>query len=147
MLGIEGDYSFASLNDSGNGLFGPSFGGIGDEQSHVDLEIDQMATVMARFGYVMDRWMPFATVGWGWAHGKREVNSSFPDQFSASASNWHDGWTLGAGAEFALDDHWTLKGEYRYFDGGDEVYGVGFAGGTKYDLQIHTVRFGINYGF
>jgi outer membrane immunogenic protein len=143
MVGVEGDYSYASLNDSGNGLF--TFGGV--QQSHVDIEIDQMATIMARVGFVMDRWMPFATVGWGWAHGERDVNSSFPAGFTANAENWHDGWILGAGAEFAIDEHWTLKGEYRYFDGSEEVYGVGFAGGTEYDLDIHTVRFGINYGF
>ncbi|MEQ1942769.1 outer membrane beta-barrel protein [Mesorhizobium sp. VNQ89] len=143
MLGVEGDYSYASLNDSGNGLF--TFGGT--QQSHVDIDIDQMATIMGRVGFVMDRWMPFATVGWGWVHGERNVNSSFPAGFSASAENWHDGWVLGGGVEYALDEHWTLKGEYRYFDGGDEVYGVGFAGGTNYDLDISTVRFGINYGF
>lgn len=148
MIGIEGDYSFASLNDNDNGLFGPAFGGaVGDEQSHVDIEVDQMATVMARLGFVMGRWMPFVTGGWGWAHGDRNVNSSFPPQFSSSDSNWHDGWTVGGGVEYAINEHWTLKGEYRYFDGSSEVYGVGFAGGTEYDLDIQTVRFGINLGF
>jgi outer membrane immunogenic protein len=102
---------------------------------------------MGRLGFVMGRFMPFIAGGWGWAHAERKVNSSFPAQFSASDSNWHDGWVAGAGAEFAINEHWTLKGEYRYFDGGKEVYGVGFAGGTEYNLDIHTVRFGINYGF
>ncbi len=146
MLGVEGDYSFASLNDNGSETFGP-WGPLDYEISDVDLEVDQMATVMVRAGWVMGRWMPFIAGGWGWAHAERDVTSSFPAQFTSSDSAWHDGWVVGAGTEFAINEHWTLKGEYRYFDGSNEVYSVGFAGGTQYDLDIHTVRFGINYNF
>lgn len=41
------------------------------------------------------------------------------------------------------------KGEYRYMDLGDENYQVPTlgGGGTDVGLDIHTVRFGINYRF
>jgi outer membrane immunogenic protein len=54
---------------------------------------------------------------------------------------------LGGGVEYAINHNWTLKGEYRYFDGGSENYSVGFGDGTNVDLSIQTVRFGVNYNF
>jgi len=141
LLGIEGDWSFASLKDGAEGVFQG-----GDTSTRVDLEIDQLATIQARFGYAMGQWLPFATLGWGWAHTER---TAFNEDFGVNTSDerWHDGWTIGAGLEYAIDDHWSVKGEYRYFDAGDENYSLGFANGTNVDLQIHSIRFGVNYGF
>jgi outer membrane immunogenic protein len=151
MLGVEGDYSYGKIQDSENETFGPSgISGAGFEQSHVDFEVDQMATVLARVGWVWGRWMPFIAGGWGWAHGERDVNSSFPAQFSTSDDQWHDGWVAGGGLSYAINEHWSLTGEYRYFDGGEQTYGSGpaaFAGGTDVDLSIQTVRFRVDYNF
>jgi outer membrane immunogenic protein len=35
------------------------------------------------------------------------------------SSNWETGWTIGAGAEFALSRNVTLRGEYLYYDLGN----------------------------
>jgi outer membrane immunogenic protein len=142
VLGVEGDWSFANLHDGDEGVFGFFF----PSATRVDLEIDQLATIQARFGYAVGQWLPFVTLGWGFAHVER---SAFNEDFGVDSSEekWHNGWTIGAGVEYAIDDHWSVKGEYRYFDAGDEDYSLGFAGGTNVDLEIHTVRFGINYGF
>lgn len=143
MLGVEGDWSYASLSDSGDGPFaGGAF------STHIDLEVDQMATIQARIGWTMGRWLPFATVGWGWAHAERSAfNPVFLGPVAVSDTNWHDGLTLGAGVEYAINDRWSIKGEYRFFNGGTETYGLGFAGGTAIDLDIHTARFGVNFRF
>lgn len=144
VLGVEGDWSFASMNDDGIGAFDPPGP---PSYTHVDLKIDQMATIQARLGYAMGRWMPFATLGWGWAHVEREAfNPTFLNP-PTSEEQWHDGWTIGAGAEYMIDQNWSVKGEYRYFDAGDKDYSLGFAGGTNVDLEIHTLRVGLNYGF
>src|SRR5690606_2030152 len=66
LLGIEGDWSFGKLHDGAEGLFQG-----GTTSTRVDLEIDQLATIQARFGYAMGQWLPFATLGWGWAHTER----------------------------------------------------------------------------
>lgn len=141
MLGIEGDYSFANLSDKGEA-------GGGIFATHADFEVDQMATVLARVGWVMGRWMPFIAGGWGWAHADRTIYNDFIGG-SFSADQWHDGWALGGGVEYAINDHWTLKGEYRYFDGGSQNYSVPTlpGAGTDVDLTIQTVRFGVNYNF
>jgi outer membrane immunogenic protein len=138
MLGVEGDYALASLNDSGEG-------GTGIFNTHVDLEIDQLASVRGRLGMAMGQWLPFVTAGWGWAQADRSTfNSLFG---SSSESNWHDGWTAGLGAEYAIDDRWSVKAEYRYYDLGEENYGVAAPGGTNVDLELHTVQVGVNIHF
>lgn len=140
LLGLEGDYALASLNDSGEA-------GTGIFNTHVDLEIDQLASVRGRLGMAMGQWLPFVTAGWGWAHADRDTFNSFIG--TSSDSNWHDGWTLGAGAEYAINDTWSLKGEYRYYNLGKESYGVNAIGGegTDVDLDLHTVQFGVNIHF
>lgn len=140
MLGVEGDYALASLNDSGEA-------GTGIFNTHVDLEIDQLASVRGRLGMAMGQWLPFVTAGWGWAHADRETFNSLIG--TSSDSNWHDGWTVGAGAEYAINDTWSLKAEYRYYDLGEETYGVNAIGGegTDVDLNLHTVQVGVNIHF
>lgn len=140
MLGVEGDYALASLNDSGEA-------GTGIFNTHVDLEIDQLASVRGRLGVAVGQWLPFVTAGWGWAHADRETFNSFIG--TSSDSNWHDGWTLGAGAEYAINDTWSLKAEYRYYALGKETYGVNAIGGkgTDVDLDLHTVQVGVNIHF
>jgi opacity protein-like surface antigen len=54
---------------------------------------------------------------------------------------------VGGGAEFAINEHWSIKGEYRFFNGNSQNYALGFADGTAVDLNIHTARFGINWNF
>ena len=140
LLGLEGDYALASLNDDGEA-------GTGIFNTHVDLEIDQLASVRGRLGMAMGQWLPFVTAGWGWAHADRSTFNSFIG--TSSDSNWHDGWTVGAGAEYAINDRWSLKAEYRYYDLGEETYGVNAIGGegTDVDLDLHTVQVGVNIHF
>jgi opacity protein-like surface antigen len=137
MLGVEGDYALASFSDEGEA-------GTGIFNTHVDLEIDQIASARARLGMAMGQWLPFVTAGWGWAQADRSTFNSFIG--TSSDSNWHDGWTAGLGAEYAIDDMWSVKAEYRYYSLGEETYGVAAIGGegTDVDLDIHTVQVGVN---
>lgn len=141
MLGIEGDYSFASLNDSGISYYDGGSAG-----TEINLEVDRMATIMARFGWTMDQLMPFVTAGYGWMHAKRTAFNPETIGFT-SDKNWHGGFVVGGGAEYAIDQNWTIKGEYRYYNGSTENYGLAFGEGTEVDLSVHTIRFGVNYGF
>jgi len=141
MLGIEGDYSAASLTDTqevGTGIFA----------TEVNMEVDQMATILARAGWVWGRWMPYIAGGWGWAHADRSTYNVLAAGFGGgnfSDSQWHEGWVAAIGSEFAINEHWTLKGEYRYFDGGSQTYNNIIP--VDVDLTIQTVRFGVNYNF
>jgi len=56
------------------------------------------------------------------------------------------GWTIGAGAEWMFDPHWSAKLEYVYMDTGDTdvtLFGTTFTGRAKNNV----VRGGVNYHF
>ena len=65
------------------------------------------------------------------------------------------GYQLGAGAEHALNDSWTVKAEYVYLDFGNAtISGTGVGGvfngrlfNIHSDLWVHTVRIGLSYKF
>ncbi len=52
------------------------------------------------------------------------------------------GWTAGGGVEASLTEHISAKVEYLFMDFGDDDIG-----GTPVDLQVHTVKGGLNYRF
>jgi outer membrane immunogenic protein len=106
-----------------------------------------MAGVEARIGMVHGQWLPYATVGWGWAHVVRSAFNATTLPIPDVDSHWHSGWTAGAGLQYAINAKWSIGGEYRYFSGGTQTYGLGFAGGTKVSLNIQTVRFTVNMKF
>ena len=73
-------------------------------------------------------------------------NAALKGTNSYSDSKWYSGWTAGLGAEFAINQHWSLKGEYRYTDLGSETMNLGGIS-TKVNLQNQAVDFGVNYRF
>ena len=140
MLGVEGDYAFAvasmTTEASRNRLL---------QSHHVDLEIDQ-AGVGQRPGWAWQWGNGFHSSRLAGAGPRPTVQPSIHSVGTSSDSNWHDGWTAGLGAEYAIDERWSVKAEYRYYDLGKENYGVAALGGegTDVDLDLHTVLVGIN---
>jgi outer membrane immunogenic protein len=73
-----------------------------------------------------------------------------------SASATKAGWTVGAGAEYALNQNWSVRAEYLYvhFDAitasglvADSTGAYGSAISTSTDLSAHIARAGVNYKF
>ena len=64
-------------------------------------------------------------------------------------SNGHDksGWTVGAGLEYALTPHLSIKAEYQYVDlGTDTIASVAF-GSISEKTKVNIVKAGLNYRF
>jgi outer membrane immunogenic protein len=59
-------------------------------------------------------------------------------------SHTHLGWTLGLGAEVALNKAWSAKVEYLYVDLANSSYSVT---GVQNGLESNLLRFGVNYHF
>lgn len=125
-------------------------------------------TVRGRIGYAWDRVMLYATGGLAYGEIKVEgtntvsgVVGGLPSlPFLAVIAMGHSkvnvGWTVGAGIEGALVDHWTWKAEYLYMDLGsvdDPDNPIGFINATGGRVTTHTnftdnvVRLGLNYKF
>ena len=101
------------------------------------VEKDWSGSVRARAGYAFDNVLLYGTGGLAWANFKLDDSATPVRRTTARA-----GWTLGAGAEYAVTKNISVKGEYLYAD-----YGKANVGVVSHDLSDHTVRVGVNYKF
>jgi outer membrane immunogenic protein len=143
--GVEVDSQFADI--SNNLIFGQA----GNNAIGVWSSLDYFGTARLRLGYAWDRVMFYGTGGLAW--GTNEIGGSLLVNGvtfnNGGSSNTHIGWTVGAGFEWALMDNWTAKVEYLYLALGNENYFPNTLAGLGFDadLDVHTVKVGLNYRF
>lgn len=97
-----------------------------------------VATARGRVGYAIDRVLLFTTGGYAGASVERAVGA-------ASTKDWHNGYALGGGMEYAFTSNVSAKAEYLYTDlasKGDVAGAPSRAGVTA-----NSVRMGVNYKF
>ena len=125
VYGIEGDLSYSS----NSGTIGA-----------VEVKEDYATTIRGRIGYTFsERTLVYATGGYAGAN----VTATGA---GTSVEKWRNGWTLGAGVEYALMPRWTVKGEYLYVSYMDDVNGL-VAPVTNVKLDESILRVGLNYKF
>ncbi|MCC8941536.1 porin family protein [Bradyrhizobium sp. Arg68] len=129
VYGLEADGAWADVNASVSG-FGVT----------VKSKIEALGTVRGRVGFAVDQVLFYGTGGYAWVDNKLSVTAL---GVTASQSNFHSGWTVGAGIEAFIAPQWSLKGEYLYRSLDSETY-FGVPSGT---LELHSVQFGVNYHF
>jgi opacity protein-like surface antigen len=140
VFGLETDYSWADISGSSNGC-GAAF-----IPHTCSTQVDSLGTFRGRFGYTLGTqgtWLLYASGGL--AYGELKGSDSL---FNASGSKFRAGWTVGAGVETALAQHWTLKGEYLYVDLGHAVL-FDAAPGVPETISFtgNVFRVGLNYKF
>ncbi len=105
----------------------------------VRAEKNWSGTVRARAGYADDRLFVYGTGGLAWASFKLQDDNGVT---VSKKDTTRAGWTLGAGAEYAVAQNISVKGEYLYAD-----FGKANVGAARESLTDHTVRVGVNYKF
>lgn len=152
VLGLEADLQGADISDGVSGIVLDEFA---DEATgRVAVHVNYFGSVRGRLGVAMDRVMPYVTGGFAWADVELDTAIT-ADDYSESRSDTaiHTGWVLGGGLEVALDQNWSLRGEYLYYDLGKKTYSVTYPDpesetlSSKADLTFHTFRIGVNYKF
>lgn len=139
IVGIETDIQGGNLKSKFEAdLGGSSFG--------IENKINWFGTTRVRLGYTpVDRFMVYATGGVAYGKIKASIYDGI-DTFSQSDTKV--GYTVGAGAEYAITNNVTLKTEYLYTDLGklkiDDGAGVRLG---EVKAPFHTVRVGVNYKF
>ena len=133
VFGLEGDIDWSDMKGNFTNAACPT----GCETKNTWL-----GTVRGRFGYAMDRVMPYVTGGL--AVGDIQANQ-------VGFAGVHDtkaGWTVGGGIEAALVGNWTAKVEYLHVDLGSVDCGVTacFAA-TSVGFRSEVVRAGVNLRF
>jgi opacity protein-like surface antigen len=171
--GIETDASLANLDGTNTCFaFSGTFASL-NCRAHTD----SFGTATGRVGWAFGPFgqtLVYAKGGLAWAHSDVDmiVNQSFdlifPGRVVAVSGDANStaftslGWTIGAGAEYAVTPHWTIKAEYDFMDlGNDGVapppnsialtppkFNTGHVvalPGTTVSQQIHAFKLGLNY--
>ena len=145
ILGVETDIQASNLESEFTISQNPYYQTLGTK-------IDWFGTTRARLGYTpVDRFMIYATGGVAYGKVKTYAEANSGLYYYSSASDTRVGYTVGAGAEYAITNNVTLKTEYLYTDlgklkldvsNGEQTLTIGEA-----KSAFHTVRVGLNYKF
>ncbi|MBD2745802.1 porin family protein [Microvirga sp. BT688] len=163
LVGLEADVNYADLESAASGSLDQGFT---VESLDARSKLDWFGTVRARVGFIpVNRVLVYATGGL--AYGSVEVSAVDTatynrlgrpgDVWTGNTSDTKFGWTIGAGAEYALTDNLILRGEALYVDlGKTEVTGT-YTGDfdalaedtfvATSDTKFTVVRAGLNYKF
>jgi outer membrane immunogenic protein len=132
VLGIEGDLDWTNADNSATGA------GV-----TVDVDAKYIASARGRIGYAFGRVMPYVTAGWAWSKADVDVTGLVVGSSNFTA----DGWALGGGVEWAFAGPWSLKAEYVHYGLESDSFTVAGAGIPSFDIDIDTVKVGLNYRF
>ena len=136
LVGAEGDIDFGSISGSGSGF------------QHSSGNIQGLGTARVRFGYVYDRALFFVTGGYAGAslHGSVTDTAGAPNLF-VDQSHYLNGYVLGAGVEFAVSNHVSVKGEYLFTGLSSNTFFSGTRDALTAGANISLIRAGLNYRF
>lgn len=140
VIGLEADVSYSTINDE-----------FVDPEPEWRTDLDWIATVRPRIGFAMDNFLPFITGGLAIGDMTLEAFDNLaPGDPPSKDSNTMIGWTIGAGLEVAVTENLSVKAEYNYVDFGKEDFDLrdnAFFGVENRDMDIHLVKFGVNWQF
>lgn len=158
VLGVVGDLQFGGMDDSfstdvpdDNPLIEGKYTGSGS--------VDYFGTLRGRMGYAFDRIQFYGTGGLAWAHTDFDAKGTLATDgstFHFSDSGNDFGWTVGAGAEYAVHDSVVLGVEYLYVNLGSESLSgpvinanidPGLDARTSADTSFSLVRATLNWKF
>ena len=123
VLGMEGDWDWSNAKNT-NGAY------ISKQTS--------IATARGRIGYAVDRVLLFTTGGYAGGNVERTFGAT-------STSDWHNGYALGGGMEYAITNKVSAKAEYLYTDVSSKTDAASLP--SRAGLTQNTVRMGVNYRF
>ncbi len=135
VVGAEADAAWSDINVS------QTIVGLGTAKE----QINAFGSVTGRVGVAVDTLLLYGKGGYAWAN----------NEFSASVlgvtlsnSQFHSGWTVGGGAEWAFAGPWSAKAEYMFARYNQQTYFAALAPpGLNFGMDVPTVKAGINYRF
>jgi outer membrane immunogenic protein len=168
VLGLEASGGYLWVRNSDNtGTF--TVPATGDEFNvATSFKTHYLVTVAPRVGYAFCRWLPYVTGGLAVGDIDFDQRLTQFDQRGLFGAFFHEGgrtsetelgWMVGGGLEYALTDHWRLRGQYQYIDLGCVDFdsagieplapaaGAGYTGHHEACLREHNASFAIIYKF
>jgi outer membrane immunogenic protein len=148
VLGLEGTFTGTDL--TGTGIAFADFG------HEFNAKVNWLATVIGRVGVTIDHALLYA--GGGVAFVRETDTFTDHNEFQRPASNWtghntNTGFTFLAGVEYAIDQYWSARIQYNYYQVGESFInllpdstGSGpLPENTK--LRMQSISAGVNYRF
>jgi len=125
VFGVEADYAWGSVKNSS--LETDSDTGIDVDSLTINSRLRGFGTLRGRTGIIVDDVLLYVTGGFAYGNFKRsytqsDLNTPGSETFSDSKNKW--GWTAGFGAEWAINNNWSLKSEvlYAQFEKDDSAF-------------------------
>jgi len=150
VYGIEADISASGIDKTVPNSMLPGSG------ESFSTRIEWYGTVRGRLGFAADRFLSYVTGGLAFGHVESSYNDPlenfpFADGNYAIASDVAMGWTLGAGADYAIDGNWIVGVAYQYVDLADSRGSMThLLGGTyryDFDNNLQVLRLDFSYKF
>jgi outer membrane immunogenic protein len=154
LAGLEADIAWANNKKTTTPFPGVAGSTTGFDFDTVKLGWD--GSVRARLGVLVNpAWLVYGTGGVAWQEIKA-ISTCVAGGFCAipvtgSTSTTKAGWTIGVGAETALQNNWLARIEYRYADFGhvnDALPPAAVNGiNSTINIKTHTGLFGLAYKY
>jgi opacity protein-like surface antigen len=144
VVGAEGDLSWGNLRDA---TMCP------DGSSWCWTRQSWLATATGRIGYAFDPALFYVRGGAAFTRSEYFKTSPVGPFLDESAASRRNGWTAGAGMEYALGGPWTLRLEYDYLEFGSRTLASSnmatgaFAEDLVLRQKAHEVKLAVNYLF
>ncbi len=151
IIGAEANFDWAANNSN-------SFPGVATPLGTIRVSSNDrwITTLAARFGWAIDHLLIYGKAGGAWvgAGNFAITNVGTGASVAISSNNNNSGWLVGAGAEYAITNHWTTKLEYDYIGVSNASYtvpaGAPFLAGDTFSSSGRSIQMltaGVNYLF
>jgi outer membrane immunogenic protein len=140
VVGVEGDFDAADARGSKT---------VWPDHATFATGLDSLATARLRLGFLptqQQNLLLFATGGYAGGYIKDTLD---PVALVIGNSSWSNGWTIGGGAEWALNNQWSVKAEALYVSFGDRTTSISDEGTYRFKFENSAVvaRAGLNFHF
>lgn len=140
IVGLESDFDGAHIRGSLVGL----------QNDYVNsTKYNWLASARGRAGFAVDKVFIYATGGVAFSnieHSSLDHATGAPE-----ASTTKTGSVVGGGLEYAIGNHWSIRGEYLYYDFGSKRLQINLVPIRpvyfQYTDHVQSARAGINYKF
>ena len=138
VLGVEGDYDWASLSGARTNVVGLS-------TISARSRLNSIGSLRGRAGYAVDRALLYVTGGIAGGNIKSSLNAIGPAATGADSS-FRTGYVLGAGIEYAFTNNISAKAEYTYTSFSSKgMFPAPYS--IQTGLNVSAVKAGLNYHF
>jgi outer membrane immunogenic protein len=143
VLGLEGEFDAGVIRGS---KYDADADSSPPEPATLRTRMPWLAAVGPRIGHAFGDALIYASGGIAFGRDTMKVTEESGDITKKSENRI--GWSVGGGAEYALDKRWSVRADYRYFNLGSKTYRDDDpTDGVRVKADAHAIRIGLTYSF